>query len=170
MAENNNQERLEIQIVAAMQQALAAINATNTELKQTTALLKTVKVSADELGNIKGINVTARELKATTKNTTELNASLSNTKKLLSVGFNLGKLYLLWNITKRIRDTIAGWVQSSIDFIETTNKFEVAMRDSSGTAYRFVDKITEAFGLARTQIMDFQATYKNIMSSLPRTN
>jgi hypothetical protein len=168
--EQSNQDRIEIAIVAAMQQAITAVNKTNTNLKQTTELLKTVKVTADSIGNVKGITVTAREINKATSNTNKLNSSLSTTRRLLNVGFNLGKLYLLWNVTKRIRDTFVSWIESSVNFIETTNKFEVAMGSMANSAYGFQRRLSEAFGTVTTEMMNFQATFKNIMSSLPRFN
>ena len=168
MDETNNQDRIEIAIVAAMQQAITAVDTINTSLKQTTPILKTVKVNADALGNVKGFTITAREINKTKKNADELNSTFAKIKKVLSVGFNLGKLYLLWNITKRIRDTIKGWIESSVDFIETTNKFEVAMGSMSNKAYAFQNRLSEAFGTLTKDMMNFQATFKNIMSSLPR--
>ena len=62
MEDNNNQDRLEIQIVAAVQQALTAINSMNTSFKQTNAELKITKINLDKLGNVKSINIAQTEI------------------------------------------------------------------------------------------------------------
>ena len=170
MGEDNQQDRLEVVIAANFQKALTAINSVNSELKTTSLLVKSVNASFNQTGDLKGFKVTAKSIDAATSSTKTLNSSLSQTKKLLSVGFNLGKLYLLWNVTKRIRDTISGWIKSSVDFIETTNKFEVAMGNMTDAAYAFQNRLSNAFGTVTKDMMNFQATFKNIMSSLPRTN
>ena len=166
----NEQERLEVALSANFQQALTAISATNKELKNTVLLVKNVKASFDGAGNLKSFAVSAQSMKEASVNTKSLNTNLNQTRRILNVGFNLGKLYLLWNVTKRIRDTISGWIESSVNFIETTNKFEVAMGKMSDKAYAFQNRLSEAFGTVKTDMMNFQANFKNIMSSLPRTN
>ena len=81
--------------------------------------------------------------------------------------FDLGKLYLFWNYTARIRDGIINMMQSSINFIETQNLFAVSMGKYTGEATKFMNKMAEAFGLARGELMRYQATFNNIMKSLP---
>lgn len=163
----NENDRLEVVLAANFQQVLAAINSTNSSLKNTVSLVKSVKATFDSGGKLTGFTATAQTMKKTAAHTKSLNTNLNQTRRILNVGFNLGKLYLLWNVTKRIRDTITGWIESSVNFIETTNKFEVAMGNMADKAYSFQRGLSDAFGTVTTDMMNFQATFKNIMSSLP---
>lgn len=166
----NEDARLEVVLAANFQKALTAIQSTNTELKNTVMLVKNVKANFDGTGNMKSFSISAQAMRQTESSTKSLNSSLSRTQKILSTGFNLGKLYLLWNVTKRIRDAFVGMIEKSVDFIETTNKFEVAMGDAADKAYSFQRRLSESFGTLTTDMMNFQATFKNIMSAIPRIN
>ena len=106
-------------------------------------------------------------VKNATTSLKQFNNELGKTSSSLSAAFNVGKLYAFWNVTKKIRTTMLGWVKSSIDFIETTNKFEVSMGRMSEQATKFQNKLSEAFGTARTEMMDFQANFNNILGALP---
>lgn len=164
------QDRLEI--IAAMNTKIikSGIDQTIASLKNLEMSTARVNARFNEIGQLKGFSVTSNNIKKVNNDTKMLGSNLNKASKIITQGFNLGKLYLLWNITKRIRQTIIGWVDASIDYIETTNKFEVAMRDMSGAAYDFQNKLANAFGTVTTEMMNFQATFKNIMSSLPRSN
>lgn len=165
--EGNENDRLEVVFETNAKKIDTALKSINVGLNQTISNLKIVNAKFDEMGNLKSFNITNKNVKEIAKSSSQMTSSISSFSKILSTGFSLGKLYLLWNVTKRIRAEIWGWVESAIDFVETTNKFEVAMKSSTDGAYNFVNKITEAFGIARTEIMDFQSTYMNIMKSLP---
>jgi hypothetical protein len=80
--------------------------------------------------------------------------------------FNANKMYLYWNLTKRIRTGLSGMVTAAIDYIEAENKFGASMGGATPQALKFVDRMTEAIGIARTELMDYMSTYKNILSGL----
>ena len=150
-------DRLELQMTSNFTKVAQSIKEINTALSSTNSMIKTTKVSLDSMGNIKSINAT---IKDTTTQATKAG-------KAINTMFDVGKFYAFWNVTKRIRDTIFGWIKSSIDFIETTNKFEVSMGNMSKSANDFQNRLSEAFGTARTEMMDFQANFNNILKSLP---
>ena len=88
------------------------------------------------------------------------------TGKALKSNFDVGKFYLFWNVTKRIRTSITGWFKSAVDFNETVNKFNVSMGKSVNEATRFQNKLSEAFGTAKQEMMDYQSTFKNILGGM----
>lgn len=153
-------DRLELQMTSNFTKVAQSIKEINTALSSTNSMIKTTKVSLDSMGNIKSINAT---IKDTTTQATKAG-------KAIKTMFDVGKFYAFWNVTKRIRDTIFGWIKSSIDFIETTNKFEVSMGNMSKSANDFQNRLSEAFGTVRTEMMDFQANFNNILKSLPRSS
>lgn len=59
---------------------------------------------------------------------------------------------------------IKGWTLQASDFNEAVNKFNVSMGTSVNQATKFQNKLQEAFGTAKDEMMDYQSTFKNIMS------
>jgi len=114
------------------------------------------------------------KLKVVTDNAgNEISKSFSQTmkttgglKERLSSMFDVNKLYLYWNLTKRLRVALANVYNSAVDYIETQNKFNMAMGSGKPQAVRFVNQISEAIGIAKAELMDYQSTYKNIISGL----
>lgn len=165
---------LGIKITSNASEASNSINKITNSLKQMGYNVKKIKQVTDEFGNMKRTTVTA------TNGIKTVNKTLDNTGKViktitseakrgkssLSQMFNLGKIYAFWNMTTRLREGLKSVVTNAIDFIETTNKFEVSMDNMKEAGYKFVNTISEKFGLAREEIMNYQSTYNNIMKSL----
>lgn len=174
----NEDDGLEIAIEAKAQNARKNLKELINDLNYTAREIKSIQTTLNNktgtektLVNIKEglkqirlqVDETGKLIKSTIKSTSPqtLSQNLSNI-----VQQNIGKFYLLWNLTKRIRDTIKGWVTNSVDFQETVNLFNVSMGSAYQEATKFQNKLSEAFGTSRTEMMKFQATYKNIMSSM----
>lgn len=182
MGENN--EGIEVKITSQIERTANQVKLLTKSLEEAGYKLKNFKTNADSMGNtlitLANDNTTLKmkmdiagnavgEWTSKTKEATEVAKQASNAtksfKNTLGTAVNLGKFYLLWNLTKRIRDTLKDCVTQSIDFTETTNKFVVSMGSASKEATRFQNKLSEAFGTNRNEMMDFQSTFKNIMSS-----
>lgn len=127
---------------------------TATFLGQTSKELQKLKITADSSGKV--LNQTFTQTAKTGK----------NLKNGLSSVFDANKLYLYWNLTKRLRTSLANAYNSAVDYIETQNKFNVSMGDAKPQAVRFVNQMSEAIGIAKAELMDYQSTYKNILSGL----
>lgn len=127
---------------------------TTTFIAKTDKQLQKFKVTTDETGK-----VLTQSFTQTAKTGKELKSGLSSV-------FNANKLYLYWNLTKRLRTSLASVYNLAVDYIETQNKFNVSMGDGKPQAVKFVNQISEAIGIAKTELMDYQATYKNILSGL----
>ena len=174
------QEQLEIKLKAALLESVnqfdkltnSALNfdktltsiVTKTDaLKGTKILTGTLKSLEDGSKSIIKMDQNGNKLSETiTKNT----KSAVTLKDALSSAFNINKLYLYWNLTKRLRDGFKSIINSSIDFIETQNKFNLSMGGAKPQAVLFVNQISEAIGIAKADLMDYQSTYKNILSGL----
>lgn len=146
----------------------------NKGLSKLTGTLEMISHQIAEIG-INMNNLTNNTKKATsgvnsTKNAlADLSSTSNKLKTSLNTAFNLGNLYLFWNVTKRIRDAMTKLVQSSIDYIETQNLFDVSMNKYQSNAYKFMNTMSETFGTARTELMNYQASFNNVLKSLPRT-
>ena len=99
----------------------------------------------------------------TIKETTKDSYSLRNA---LSAAFDLNKLYLFWNLTKRLRDGLKEIVLSAIDYNETQNKFNMSMGTAKPEAVLFINKVDEAVGIGKAALKDYQSVYKNIIGGL----
>lgn len=134
------------------------LNTLNTNInKINTSLNKTQSSSRKAKTEIKSVGDTLSQL-----------STVSNKMKTsFNKMFDAGKLYLYWNVTKRIRDALVSLINSSIDYIETQNLFDVSMGNQSEKAYKFMNTMANTFGMARTELMNYQASFNNVLKSLP---
>lgn len=89
-----------------------------------------------------------------------------NLAKTLNLAGVLGKLYFIRNYTKQLGQFMTGLVQSAIDYTETLNLWQVAMRGNISTAEEFISKMNKAYGIAEETLMRYQATFRNMLSTL----
>lgn len=92
--------------------------------------------------------------------------NLGKLTKNLNLGALVGKLYFVRNVTKRLASSVADIVQYGIDFTETLNLWQTAMRGNVAEARTFVSEMNKAYGVAEKTLMNYQATFKNMLSSL----
>lgn len=145
----------------------------NKGLSKLTGTLEMISHQIAEIGiNMNALTNNTKKATNNVNNTKNALADLSSAgnklKTSLNTAFNLGNLYLFWNVTKRIRDAMTKLVQSSIDYIETQNLFDVSMNKYQSNAYKFMNTMAETFGTARTELMNYQASFNNVLKSLPR--
>lgn len=123
-------------------------------VQETATQVNKLKVVTDNAGN------------EISKSFSQTMKSTGGLKERLSSMFDVNRLYLYWNLTKRLRVALANVYNSAVDYIETQNKFNMAMGSGKPQAVRFVNQMSEAIGIAKAELMDYQATYKNILSGL----
>lgn len=186
-----NNDEIGVKISTTASSASKDVSALNAKLSEVVKQLNNVGYATKSIKTISNSSNQATKAIATFSNGTQTltktinqlgNVTKTVTKEVNKLGnqsakasggfgklFNLGKFYAFWNVTKRVRDGMIRMVESAIDFIETTNKFEVSMGNMKDSAYDFVDTLANKLGLARNQLMDYQSTFNNIMKSLPRT-
>jgi hypothetical protein len=86
--------------------------------------------------------------------------------KTLNFAALLGKIYFVVNYSKRLAQFVSKLVQSGIDYTETLNLWQVAMRGNIDTAEEFISKMNKAYGIAEQTLMKYQATFRNMLSTL----
>lgn len=171
---------LDIVLKSTLTQSINQFNElTNSAATFKDVITTTVK-QLDAAGNVTGLKAITKTLDGASVVTAKFNADgqlLSKTlkqtsenglhlKNALSTMFDLNKIYLYWNLTKRLRDKLKEIVNLAIDYVETENKFNMSMGDAKDNATRFVNQISEAVGIAKQTLMDYQSTFKNILSGL----
>lgn len=91
-------------------------------------------------------------------------------RKALNLGWALGKIYFIFNYTKRFAQMVTNMVQKAIDYTETLNMWQVAMRNNIDMADEFISKMNRAYGISEQNLMKYQATFKNMLSALGQIN
>lgn len=92
--------------------------------------------------------------------------SAASLMKNLNFGSMVAKLYFVRNITKQLGQDLAKVVQYGIDYEETLNLWQTAMRGNISQARVFTNEMTKAYGISSATLMNYQATFKNMLSAL----
>ena len=85
---------------------------------------------------------------------------------LLNFGSMIAKLYFVRNITKQLGQNLAKVVQYGIDYEETLNLWQVAMKGNTAEARKFITEMNRAYGVSEATLMNYQAIFKNMLSAL----
>ena len=89
-----------------------------------------------------------------------------NKKSDLNIFGTLGKWNYLINITRYYGRGLANIVQLSMNYVETQNLWQVANRNNIAQASEFIDKMNKAYGISEQTLMNYQALFKTMLSSL----
>lgn len=87
--------------------------------------------------------------------------------------FDVGNMYHIVRLVQfvgrglqKVGNIMKDVVQSGIDYTETLNLWQVAMGKNAEQAEEFVNRMAKAYGYATTTIMQYQATFRNMLSNL----
>lgn len=92
--------------------------------------------------------------------------SATKLAKSLNFGSMIAKLYFLRNVTKQLGQNLAKVVQYGIDYEETLNLWQVAMKGNTEEARKFITEMNRAYGISEATLMNYQAIFKNMLSAL----
>lgn len=120
------------------------------------------------MGGAKTLTKTATPKATTTTPKATTNTSILGGKlgKTLNFGSMIAKLYFVRNITKQLGQDLAKVVQYGIDYEETLNLWQTAMRGNISQARVFTSEMTKAYGISSATLMNYQATFKNMLGAL----
>ena len=142
-------------------------------LRSFRSVLKSIeKIDTKKIGDITaGFNVNKIEnsnvvINKTSKNLKKVSDESKNVKKNLGNAFTLGKLYFLFNYTKRFGQSIANIFSYAINYQETLNKFMVSYGNYSQEAVNFANQLTYAFNLSTESVMNYMSTFNNMLNAL----
>lgn len=128
-------------------------------------------VALSKVMNTKGVGAVNTALASTANEVAGISSMKSGSLgKALNLGFAVGKIYFIFNYAKRFAQMITGMVQKAIDFTETLNMWQVAMRNNIDMADQFINKMNKAYGISEQNLMKYQATFKNMLSALGMIN
>lgn len=120
------------------------------------------------MGGAKTLTKTATPKATTTTPKATGNKNILGGKlgKTLNFGSMIAKLYFVRNITKQLGQDLAKVVQYGIDYQETLNLWQNAMRGNISQARVFTNEMTKAYGISSATLMNYQATFKNMLGAL----
>ena len=116
--------------------------------------------------NSKRVSKTNKQISNTNKQLKQTKSQADKAGKSMNKLFNLGKIYFLFNYTKRLGQALVNVFQYAIDFEETLNKFTVSFGEYSGEARKFANEMAYAFNLSTESIMNYMSTFNNMLSAL----
>ena len=102
--------------------------------------------------------------KDTTATFSKINSHLKTSA--FSITRLLNRVYFLRNYTKQMFSTIGNMLKLAVDYTETLNLWQVAMRENREEANEFVKTMNKAYGISTQTLMNYQAIFKNMLSSL----
>lgn len=161
-----------VTISTKINQAVSSVKSLNSELDKVQTRIKALGNNSNLLGssvskiNSSKIKTLNNDVKKTDSSFSSLSNSIKKATNGLNKGFDLGKMYFLYNRMLPIARGISKTLESAVDYTETVNLFANSMGEMTDRAMEFQDKISEAFGTAQTTMMNYQATYKNMLSAL----
>lgn len=155
-------DTLELNIVVDNKGTTARINSTTNALKNLHKVITDINGAGGVNGTING-GGGGSSRSSGAKGATNLAKNLS---KSLNFGSMVAKLYLVRNITKQLGQNLAKVVQYGIDYEETLNLWQTAMRGNISQARVFTSEMTKAYGISSATLMNYQATFKNMLAAL----
>lgn len=96
----------------------------------------------------------------------DLGNEANKTKSKINQMFTVGNMIYFYNMSKQVFKSIGDIIGKSIDFTETENYFSRAMGNMRDEAMKFQNQMSEMFGMAVPDMMQMQATFKNMLGSL----
>ena len=87
--------------------------------------------------------------------------------------FDVGNLYHIVRLVQfvgrglqKVGNIMKDVIQAGIDYTETMNLWQVAMGKNVDQAEDFINRMAKAYGYATTTLMQYQATFRNMLSNL----
>lgn len=131
--------------------------------------LKSIK----ELSEKSGKNFTSKfKINKTTLTQLEkinkLQQGITSSKRGKGAGFGgiYAGLRILTTTTKRLFGFTSNLVEKASDYLETLNLWQVAFKNNTDTADKFIQKMNRLYGVSEKNLMNYQAIFKNMFSSL----
>lgn len=115
----------------------------------------------------KGIDKgTIKEISEGAKNVSNLNQEASKTDSILSKAFSLGKITAFVSGLKSAVKTIGSLTSKSSEYTENLNLYAVAFDGATESADKFVNKLTEMYGLDESWLVRTTGIFKQLSNAM----
>lgn len=162
-------DTLELNITVNNKGTTARINSTTKALKDLHKVISDINGAGGVNGTINGGGGSGSSSSGGSSRSSGARGATNlakNLSKSLNFGSMVAKLYFVRNITKQLGQNLAKVVQYGIDYEETLNLWQTAMRGNISQARVFTNEMTKAYGISSATLMNYQATFKNMLSAL----
>ena len=165
-------DTLQLDIIVNNKGTTARINSTTKALKNLHKVISDINGAGGVDGAVNGGGGGSSSSGGSSRSSGARGATnlANNLKKSLNFGSMVAKLYFIRNITKQLGQDLAKVVQYGIDYEETLNLWQVAMKGNTKEARNFINEMNRAYGISEITLMNYQATFKNMLSSLGGIN
>lgn len=161
-------DTLQLDIIVNNKGTTARINSTTKALKDLHKVISDINGAGGVNGTINGGGSGSSSRGGSSRSSGSKSAS--SLAKSLNFGSMVAKLYFVRNITKQLGQNLAKVVQQGIDYGETLNLWQTAMRGNVSQARVFVSEMNKAYGISSMTLMNYQAIFKNMLSALGNIN
>lgn len=158
-------DTLQLDIIVNNKGTTARINNTTNALKNLHKVISDINGAGGVDGTINGGGGSGSSSRGGSSRSSG-SKSASRLAKSLNFGSMIAKLYFIRNITKQLGQNLAKVVQYGIDYEETLNLWQTSMRGNISQARIFVSEMNKAYGISSATLMNYQATFKNMLSAL----
>lgn len=162
-------DTLQLDIIVNNKGTTARINNTTNALKNLYKVISDINGAGGVDGTINGGGGSRSSSRGGSSRSSGARGAASLAKNLskgLNFGSMIAKLYFVRNITKQLGQNLAKVVQYGIDYEETLNLWQTAMRGNISQARIFVGEMNKAYGISSATLMNYQATFKNMLGAL----
>ena len=161
-------DTLQLDIIVNNKGTTARINSTTKALKDLHKVISDINGAGGVNGTINGGGGGSSSRGGSSRASGAKGAT--SLAKTLNFGSMVAKLYFVRNITKQLGQDLAKVVQYGIDYEETLNLWQVAMKGNTKEARNFINEMNRAYGISEITLMNYKATFKNMLSSLGGIN
>lgn len=158
-------DTLQLDIIVNNKGTTARINSTTKALKDLHKVISDINGAGGVNGTINGGGGSGSSSRGGSSRSSG-SKSVSSLMKNLNFGSMIAKLYFVRNITKQLGQDLAKVVQYGIDYEETLNLWQVAMKGNTAEARKFITEMNRAYGVSEATLMNYQAIFKNMLSAL----
>lgn len=165
MSEHN----LGMKISANAKNAKVEIDDVIAHLKSMGNTLESVSTKARMVAGKEVTTYTASYIQGAKKITETYNEAgkiIKSTATQTRKAWDTGRLLWYFNLLRGVVNRFKNIEGSAMDFNETIEKFNVSMGTSAEKAQLFQDRMANAIGTSRAEMMNYQANFKNIMAGL----
>ena len=132
---------------------------------------KKLKDYAETLKHINSIllglnSKSTKDLDASAKNTKDISGDISNISRKTNIAFNYNLISKFASGIKRLASSFGSLTKESFDFLENFNLFQVAFNGNYTSAERFVNKMSEMYGLDESWLIQTTGKFKQLANAM----
>lgn len=116
---------------------------------------------------LKGLNTgVTKDIEKSSTKTKDLSQNLDNISKKVDTAFNYTAIRNFSRAMSRLTETMASFVKKSFDYLENINLYQVAFDGNYESADRFINKMSEMYGLDESWLTNTVGIFKQLSNAM----